>query len=86
MRLTPSSTFDMAVMPAMIQQSPRLPCLTSPPSIFCIKVGFSKISCTRLTALGTAAFEPNNVALVSSNLEEPRVFRQLPLRFLRSQS
>ena len=57
----------MDVRPAIIQQSPKLPCLTSPGLTFCMKVGASNISCTRLTALGTDALEPSNVELLSSN-------------------
>jgi hypothetical protein len=63
----PSSTLAMDVNPAMIQQSPRLPCFTSPGLMFSMKVGFSKISWTRFTALGTEALELNNVELLSSN-------------------
>src|SRR6478735_12788213 len=82
----PSGTLASAVRPAMIQQSPKLPCLTSPPLTFFMKVGFSKISCTRLTALGTAALELSSVVLFSSNFCVPRLFKQCPFSYLRSQS
>lgn len=76
MRLIPSGTLAKPVKLAISQQSPRLPCLMSPGRMFSIKVGFLKISCTRLTALGMFAAGSTRVEAVMGNLLDPRLFKQ----------
>jgi len=50
-----------------------------------MKVGFSKIWCTRFTALGDVALESDG-DLDTSNLYRPSEFRQFPFAHSRSQS
>lgn len=85
-RLIPSCTFAKPVKLAISQQFPRLPCLMSPGSTFSIKVGFLKISCTRLTAFGMFAAGFARLEALMSNLVDPRLFKQWPFSHLKSQS
>lgn len=75
-RLIPSGTLASPVKLAMSQQLPRLPCLTSPGRMFSIKVGFLKISCTRLTALGMLVEGLVRSESQILNLVDPRLFKQ----------
>lgn len=86
MRLIPSCTFAKPVKLAMSQQSPRFPCLMSPGSTFSIKVGFLKISWTRLTAFGMFAAGFATLEEEMLNFFDPRLFKQWPFSHLKSQS
>lgn len=68
------------------QQLPTEPWAMSSLVIFCINVGFSKISWTRFTALGTTASEFRRVIVSKLYFLSRRLLRQYPFCCLKSQS